>query len=73
MTSIECPQVQECCSRAWTPKEVAHFVDRYYNDCPCLPENDAWSTDAPSITMSKFRQLVDKSVKFTALEVMSLG
>ncbi|KAL0025636.1 hypothetical protein WJX77_000114 [Trebouxia sp. C0004] len=28
VTSIVCPQVQQCASRAWTPKEVAHFVDR---------------------------------------------
>lgn len=28
VTSIDCPQAQACTSQAWTPKEVACFVDR---------------------------------------------
>lgn len=28
VTSIVCPQVQDCTSRAWTPREIDCFVDR---------------------------------------------
>ena len=50
VTSIECPQMQECSSRAWTPKEVAHFVDRYCSDCQCLHESAASYTSMYSLS-----------------------